>query len=487
MIQNRPKVGLLPLIGEWLGQIGAGKEGFYRNLPRQAVDDGQKIAKILGGDLEVVDPGIVNSADKVSEAVKIFKKARVDLIIVCYLMWGEDYLFLNLIKEFPKTPLLLWCYTPSSELPKPLDMAELFRRSGPVATVQASGPLKRLGRKFGFVFGSLENRETIRTIINYGYTAKLASNLKKVKIGLLPGLCRAMSGTFVDESRLKKEVGPQVEHISVRQYARLTETIPKKKIKEYIKKLKDNYRVCGVSDAALFKAAKASLGLLEVVNKFQLDCLALQDLDEELHRVMGLRPCLSVPALFEKSVVSMEGDVGAAVALLILKRLTGKPVMYTEIFTFDEKKNAILAGHAGMMDIRLAERERKEGLRLPRLTTPRNDIMVRIVPDYEYCEVEPETASMLFRAKGGKVTLLSIFCDTEKFKFVITSGEAVEGKQILEGSPHILVKLKLPLKEFFTQIVRTGITQHWAIVHDEVTKELIDLAEILNVDYLVVK
>ncbi len=470
MKQNRSKVGLLLLTGEWFSQIGASK-GLYRNLPQQIKADGQRIAQALSESLEIINPGVVDSPARVSEAVAVFKKAKVDCLLVCYLMWGEDYLFLDFLKKFPHTPILLWCYTPVARIPKNLNMAELFRRSGPVATVQASGPLKRLERKFGFVFGSLENRETIRTIINYGYTAKLASNLKKSKIGLLPGLCRAMSGTFVDESRLKKEVGPQVEHISVRQYARLTETIPKKKIKEYIKELKVHYRICGVSDAALFKAAKASLGLLEVVNKFQLDCLALQDLDEELHRVMGLRPCLSVPSLFEKTVVSMEGDVGAAVALFILKRLTGKPVMYTEIFTFNEKKNVILAGHAGMMDTRLADSPEE----------------VRIVPDYEYCEVEPETASMLFRAKGGKVTLLSIFCDTEKFKFVITSGEAIEGKQILEGSPHILVKLKVPLKEFFTQIVRTGITQHWAIVHDEVTKELIDLAEILNVDCLVVK
>ncbi|MFH0796295.1 MAG: hypothetical protein V2A65_04470 [Candidatus Omnitrophota bacterium] len=481
MKRDKPRVGFLLLTGEWFKQIGAHK-GLYQDLPHRLIEDSHYIVQALGKELEVINPGIVNSAERIGEATKTFQQAQIDLILVCYLMWGEDYLFLDFLKKFPHTPILLWCYTPSARIPKNLNMAELFRRSGPVATVQASGPLRRLGRKFGFAFGSPENRETIKTIINYSYTAKLASDLKKVRIGLLPGPCRAMSGTFVDEPRLKKEIGPQVEHISVRQYAKIVETIPEKKTEEYIKKLKDNYRVCGVSDAALFKAAKASLGLAEVINEFRLDCLALQDLDEELHQVIGLRPCLSVPSIFEKAVVSMEGDVGAAVALLILKRLTGKPTMYAEIFTFDEKENAILAGHAGMMDIRLAERERKEELRLPC-----NDIMVRIVPDYEYCEVEPETASMLFRAKGGKVTLLSIFCDTEKFKFVITSGEAVAGKIFLEGSPHILVKLKVPLKEFFTQIVMTGITQHWAIVHDEVTEELIDLAEILNVDCLVVK
>lgn len=466
--KDKPIVGLLLLAGEWFNQIGAHK-GLYRNLPHRLTEDSRRIVYILGKEMEVINPGLVNSTEKIRSATKVFQQEPTDFLLICYLMWGEDYLFLDLIKEFPEKPLLLWCYTPASRVPKILNMAELFRRCGPVAAVQASGPLKRLGRKFYFVFGSPENRETIKTIIDYGCAAKLASDLKKVKIGLLPGTCPAMSGTFVDEDRLKKEVGPRVEHISVRQYARLAENLPEKKIKEYIKRLKTDYRICGVSDAALFKAARASLGLAEVVREFRLDALALQDLDEEIHRVMGLRPCLSVPELFEKSVVSMEGDVGAALALLILKRLTGKPVMYTEIFTFDEKENTVLAGHAGMLDAGLAG----------------NQEAVRIVPDYEYCEAEPETAAMLFRAKGGKVTLLSIFGDAEKFKLVITSGEAEAGKKILEGSPHIHIKLQMPLADFFTRAVKSGITQHWAVVHAEVTRELTALAEILNADCLV--
>jgi hypothetical protein len=34
---------------------------------------------------------------------------------------------------------------------------------------------------------------------------------------------------------------------------------------------------------------------------------------------------------------------------------------------------------------------------------------------------------MRFRAKGGDVALLSLFCDVEKFKIVIAPGECVGG------------------------------------------------------------
>jgi L-arabinose isomerase len=188
---------------------------------------------------------------------------------------------------------------------------------------------------------------------------------------------------------------------------------------------------------------------------------------EELHRVLGLRPCLAVPALFERAVVSMEAEVGGAVALLILKHLTGLAPMYTEVFTVDLAENALLIGHAGMHDApNLVERPEE----------------ITIEPDGEYVESEPDSAWMRFRAKGGPVTLLSVFQDVERFKLVIARGIAVGGPPRLLGSPHAYVQLSTPLPEFFERAIRSGMTQHWALVHADVTAELVALADLLHLD-----
>ncbi len=465
---NKPRIGLLLLSAEWLNRIGANK-GFYRNLPDRIKRDGETVAQLLSRRLQVVNPGIVNTREKAAGAATLFRKEKIDLLLVCYLTWGEDYLFLKIIRQLPEIPVLLWCYVPSARLPEKFDMAELFPLSGPVAALQASSPLKKSGRNFGFVFGSLENKTAVNYILDYSQAARTAAGLKKARIGLLPSFCDQMSGTRCSPVRLKKELGPEVVTVSVSEYNKAVKNVSEKKVKDYAGWLKENYKVDErVSDAALIKASRVSLGLADVVDKYRLDGLALQDLDEELHRKLGLRPCLAVPALFEKSVVSMEGDVCACLAMLILRRLTGGPVMYTEIFTFDEKKNAILAGHAGMMDDRLAQGKKS----------------VRIVPDYEYFESGEDTAAMLFRAKGGRVTLLNISESAGCFKMVAFSGEALPGKIMLEGSPHIYIKVKVLLKELFTKTVRTGITQHWAVVHEDVTNKLACLAEILGIELL---
>jgi L-arabinose isomerase len=171
-----------------------------------------------------------------------------------------------------------------------------------------------------------------------------------------------------------------------------------------------------------------------------------------------------VPALFDRAVVSMEAEVGGAVALLMLRRLAGKPPMYVEIFTYDESENCLLMGHAGIHDANLAESE--------------GDIVIE--PDGEYVESEPDSAWMRFRVRGGPVTLLSVYCDVAQFRMVISRGEALGGTPKLLGSPHAYVRLSIPVGEFFEKAIRTGMTQHWALVHDDVVDELVALAQILG-------
>jgi L-arabinose isomerase len=91
---------------------------------------------------------------------------------------------------------------------------------------------------------------------------------------------------------------------------------------------------------------------------------------------------------------------------------------------------------------------------------------------------------MRFRVKGGHVTLLSLFADVERFKLVVARGTALAGPDKLEGSPHAVIRLATPLPTFFERVIRTGSTQHWALVHDDVVPALRCLAEILGLDFV---
>jgi L-arabinose isomerase len=354
-----------------------------------------------------------------------------------------------------------------------MTMTDLFRASGPVGALQASGPLKRLGRRFGFAFGPAGDPAAIRPIAAFCRAARVARALRRVAIGVLPYRCDQMTGTYVDEFRLRKELGPELKYLSILDYKTFCDEVAPARVEQFLHELRARYPLsASVTAAGLERAARASLGLAGLVERHHLDALALEDVNEELHRLVGLRPCLAVPELSARAVVSMEADVSAAAGLWILRELTGQAPMYTEIFTCDLRENALLMGHAGMHDA-------------PRLVESPADILIE--PDGEYAESEPDSAWMRFRARGGPVTLLSIFCDVERFKLVIARGEAVGGPPRLLGSPHIYVKIKPPLADFFEQAIRTGMTQHWAVVHAEVVDELQALAGILGLDEVTIE
>jgi L-arabinose isomerase len=93
---------------------------------------------------------------------------------------------------------------------------------------------------------------------------------------------------------------------------------------------------------------------------------------------------------------------------------------------------------------------------------------------------------MRFRARGGHVTMLSVFCDVDRFKMVITSGECLAGREKLLGSPHAYIRINAPLAEFFAKAIKTGMTQHWAVVHDDVVNELVALADVLRLEKVLI-
>lgn len=454
------KIGLLLLAGQWLETIGANK-GFYSSLPQILKSDALKIKKLLPEDTEVIDPGIVNSREKAAKAAALFKEKGADAILISYLAWGEDWLFLEAIKNLPETPVLLWSCVPSSELPKSFDMVQLFRYSGPVGAMQASGPLKRMGRKFCVISGSTENKETADEIKKFVRAAEVTSKLKNLTVGLLPSVCDSMSGTHIEEKTLKKQLGISVKHISLEEYCKSSESIFAGEVKKCADFLKRQYKV-EVSDKALLKGARASLGLLRILDKYNLRALAFNDLDEKLHIKCGLRPCLAIPGIFEKTVISMEGDVGAAAAMYILRELTGKSPMYTEIFTYDEKENAFLAGHAGILDAPALVQSAK---------------YIRIVKDYEYMEVEKDTAAMQFTAKSGTVTMLNIFFTGKEFQMFVLRGKSVRSGKNFDISPSIYIKPEINVNEFMKKVMSFGTTQHWAVVHQDAVKELKSLED----------
>ena len=180
----QPKVGLLLVTAKffWNKKIHS-----CRSLPQLIMSDAENIVNRLSEHMKIINSGIVTSVAEAVMAIEEFKKEKIELLIICPLMWSEDQPLIKVVNEMSEVPLLLWCYSPYKKLPSRMSVMELFRGSGPVGTLQISEPLKRLKRKFYFVLGDTD--EVIEAISEYAEVVRLYRELKNGKIGLLLYRC----------------------------------------------------------------------------------------------------------------------------------------------------------------------------------------------------------------------------------------------------------------------------------------------------------
>lgn len=426
----------------------------------------REIEAALSVSHEVVSAGLVTTEKAATLAASKFDDAGIDALVACCFMWSEDQTLFRVLDAFPKVPLLVWSWTPGTTLPKTMRAVDLIKWSGPVGAQQTAGALRRAGREFAFVLGTHTSKQTIGVIEDFTTAAAVARSLKHSRIGLLPYRYVVMTNTWADEFELMSKLGVEVVNISVGELASSSAAVTAEEIRKYVDDLKEIRILLEVSSEGLTQAVRVSLGFAKIVENLHLSAVSVSDLNDELHATLKCRPCLYLPSVFEHgTVVSSEGDLLGTVAELVLSRLSGKPVMFTEIFTYDEERNEVLVGHAGMHDIRLAE----------------NRASVTVTPDYEYPK---ETAGvwMYFTVKPGPVTLLAIASTKNGFHFVATRGEALPVNDKLRGYPCALVRLQTPLGSFFDQTTAIGTTQHWALVPGDLRQRVARLASILGLE-----
>lgn len=454
------KVGFLALAAKWFWDTEMSDSKFRE----QALLQVRNVEASLAESHELVSAGLVTTEQAAHSAAEKFRQANVDVIVACCAMWSEDQPLLRVVEELHRTPLLLWCWTPGTTLPERLTALDLIKWSGPVGAQQISGALRRSGQKFAFVLGSHTEKDTLGEIRDFVAAAATAGGLRRARIGLLPYRYYVMTNTWVDEFDLMSRLGVDVIYVSVNDLRLSSASVEESEVKSYVEELHGIRISFEVSPQGLSEAARVSLGLAKIVEDLRLDAISIGDCNDELHATMKCRPCLYLPSIFERNVVvGMEGDLLCTVAQLILLKLSGQPTMFTEIFTYDESRNQILVGHAGMHDIRLAE----------------SRSAVKVTKDQEYPK-EVAGVWMAFSVRPGPVTLLSIASTQTGFHFVVAEGEALRAEGKLEGYPHALVKLDIPLERFFQKTTGIGTTQHWALVPGDLRSRIVKLASVLG-------
>ena len=469
-MNRKPRVGTLLLSSGWFHDVGMQSDQLTRAIDRAAAE----IVERLTAHVEVVFPREVHSLDEAHKAVEAFNRSDIDLLLVCYLTWTEDQPLQAVIDRIKPTPILLWCFTPFETLPEVVNSEQMLLSSGGVGALQSSGLLRRRDMSCGFVLGGCRDDRVMDQIINSARAAATRSDLRLLNIGIIPSPCDQMSTTFVDDFKLRNELGPSLKYFSIQQYKEVIDGISDDAIQPVLKDIRNTYRVASeIAEESLSLSLRASLALDRLAVDHQLGAIALNDVSDELHQRIGLRPGLRLPGMFQKEdlVVAMEADVGAAVAMYIARRISGKPCLYAEPLTYDLATNTLVMGHAGLLDAAIAAGPEQ----------------IRIIPDFEYKNSDRYPGAVNhFVGDLGQVTLTNCVYNGRSFQMVALRGESVGTSWVLqEGYSHMAIRPQIAVEDFFRRNFEIGVSQHWIVVHGDWCDQLQKLCSMSSMDFYV--
>jgi L-fucose isomerase-like protein len=464
----KPKIGVILLRAQWFDDVVGLPE-----LSEAVNTDAEKLQAALPDELDISGLWVINSRTSLDYCLKEIPVTSFDLALLIFQVWAEDFYLKPLVEVLKDIPLAVWCYQPAGNPPKPASFLDVLRFSGMVGTLEGLGTLHNLGQSYAILTGTPESPKLQSELTQLARAAKVRKALKTARFGILPARNDQMQSTFVDEFRLRSDLGPTVEYLSVFDLKEASSRVKRSDLDAHINKLKKDIPVRGVSPKTLEDCAMVSLALFDLAAEKNLDVLSINDTSEELHRQLGLRPCLTGWRDQGRSepLIGLEGDLGAATAQFILHQLSGEPNFFVEFWFWDENSNCMVGGHAGYQN--LASARPGEAW---------------ISQDYEYCQTDPcEGAHYQFACKPGIVTLLQLRWSTYGYWQAIMFSASVDDQPAwIEGYPHAVIKPSFPIPDFVKQAAEVGTTQHWIMTYGDYRVELGALCKLCHINLLVI-
>jgi L-fucose isomerase-like protein len=402
---------------------------------------------------------VIKSQLDALEATGKLREHNIDALAIMVANWTSDAVILSAATEL-KVPILLW--------------AVPFPATYSLGTVvHAASVLRELGIKYRYVYGDPADQDTAKRVANLAKTTSIVNSLKDARIGMVgPRPTWRISGpcdTTYDELDIRLKFGAEIVHIDAATLASEASEISDADAETALNRMRTENKIgkIEVKDTVMLQAAKMYLGIRKFMAKNKLTALAVQCYPDNL----GVF-CLPASWLAEEgTVVGCEGDITTAIAVMILRELSGMPAAIIEPFAVDEEANRILVGHpCGAGPISLASSLSKVYLRPYK-------------PD--------EGVFVQYPIRSGTTTSVNISGRIGNYKMLIAVANNTEmdpDEYARIGGLVARIQFEEKVSEvLYRMIQQEGVDQHWATVPGNFEGQLVELCELLDIRPIIVK
>ena len=433
--------------------------------------------KIKSYEIEVVNLGLIDTAQKAMEAGHQFRQADVDIIFLYVTTYALSSTVLPVVQR-AKVPMIILNLSPGAAINYAdfNSMNDRTKMTGEWLSFCSACPVpeianvfKRAGIRFHQITGMLsDDKECWDEIGEWIEAAKVANTMSHNRLGAMGHYYSGMLDIYTDLTQQIATFGGHIEIIEVDELSAIRKQVSQQQIDERVKyfhEIFDVHEDCSLKE--LERAARTSLALDKLVETYELGSMAYYykgtgnaDNENTMSSVILGNSLLTARGI----PVAGEYEIKNAQAMKIMDSF-GVGGSFTEYYAMDFTDNVVLMGHDGPGHIKIAEGKTK------------------VRPMTVYHGKVGKGLSVEMAVKRGPVTLLSLVESAEgKLMLLVAEGESVVGPILEIGNTNSRYRFSIGARRFVNDWNSYGPAHHCAVGIGHIASKLKKFAALIGIE-----
>ena len=463
MKTRKPKIGLLALMTD-------GYEPIFSGITERQFKYAKEIVKSLSSVADITFNEIGCNRAMIEKIVKEYNQAELDGILITLLTYSHGAFLIRAL-ENNHLPIALAVVQPDQEVLDEWVELDLTVNQGLHGAQDNANIISKSGTPCEFFAGNRHEKRFVDFFEDFAKAAYTRMVLKTMKTGAFSKML-GMGDILVDDFEFFRTIGPMVMHDTIGSvYSRMVE-VSKEEIDAQIAKDKKMHDVDPkLTYESHAEAVRMYLGFKKYLEDQEMQAFTAhfdQFSDDKRFKQLPLYAASNL--LAEGYGYAAEGDFMCASMVAAAGALGNNDANFTEMYTMDFVKKAIIFCHAG------------EG----NWATHRKDMKVRLIDRYLGEGGLENPPTHIFTPEVGRATLTSLMYKGEgKYGLVLAMGDMLPKSDLIGCEmPYFFWRPDVGVEACVEGWLKNGGTHHEVINLGDVKRRWQMLCNMLGVEYI---